>query len=226
MPEELTPVERKIFDYLLDYLRRNTYQPSIREIGREFGIKSTKTVAEHLQSLADKGWIERDPSRSRGVRLVGAEVYPPFLTVRCYDGFVGEGDPFTAEVSVGEYRIDPRLAECRDPFFLRMPGDDLGADGILTGDLLLVERAGMDEVRSGEIVVARLRGAGLVRRLREGPDGLFLEASDGARPPLPVVRREDLAVFGRVVGVYRQVRASRAAVPAPTAAPQPILPSP
>src|SRR5829696_10030296 len=71
MSEPLSKMERRILDYLVEYLRRNTYQPSIREIARRFGIKSTKTVSEYLQSLADKGWIERDPSRSRGVRVIG-----------------------------------------------------------------------------------------------------------------------------------------------------------
>ena len=52
MPEPLTKIERRILNYLVDYLKENTYQPSIREIGKRFGIKSTKTVSEHLQSLA------------------------------------------------------------------------------------------------------------------------------------------------------------------------------
>ena len=71
MAESLTTLERRIYHYLIDFLAENTYQPSIREIGKRFRIKSTKTVSDLLQSLADKGFIERDPSRSRGVRLVG-----------------------------------------------------------------------------------------------------------------------------------------------------------
>ena len=74
MPKPLTDMERGVLDYLVDYVRRNTYQPSIREIGAEFAIKSTKTVSELLQSLADKGWIERDSSRSRGVRLLSLQL--------------------------------------------------------------------------------------------------------------------------------------------------------
>src|SRR3712207_8940291 len=76
MPEPLSKMERRILDYIVDYLKRNTYQPSIREIGKRFGIKSTKTVSEHLQSLADKGYIERDASRSRGVKILGMNLAP------------------------------------------------------------------------------------------------------------------------------------------------------
>ena len=64
MLPNLTEIEEKILDYMVSYLRENTYQPSIREIGERFGIKSTKTVSEHLQALAEKGFLERDPSRS------------------------------------------------------------------------------------------------------------------------------------------------------------------
>ena len=81
MAQVPTEIERKIFDYMVSYLRRNTYQPSIREIGEEFGIKSTKTVSEHLQALAEKGFLERDPSRSRGVRILGVDLAPEAVSV-------------------------------------------------------------------------------------------------------------------------------------------------
>src|SRR5512142_2439147 len=71
MTEPLTTLERKVYHYLLDFLAENTYQPSIRDIGRRFRIKSTKTVSDLLQSIASKGFIERDKSRSRGVKLIG-----------------------------------------------------------------------------------------------------------------------------------------------------------
>ena len=56
------------------YLRANTYQPSIREIGERFGIKSTKTVSEHLQALADKGFLETGPLPVQGVKILGMDL--------------------------------------------------------------------------------------------------------------------------------------------------------
>ena len=92
MPEVLSKIERRILNYLVDYLKDNTYQPSIREIGKRFGIKSTKTVSEHLQSLADKGFIERDASRSRGVKILGMNLSPGVLNVPMY-GRIAAGVP-------------------------------------------------------------------------------------------------------------------------------------
>src|SRR3954451_10796394 len=71
MTEPLTPLERRVYHYLIDFLAENTYQPSIREIARKFRIKSTKTVSDLLHGLEAKGYIQRDESRSRGVRLLG-----------------------------------------------------------------------------------------------------------------------------------------------------------
>src|SRR5512132_4446361 len=71
MPEPLTPLEQRVYHYMIDFLAGNTYQPSIREIARKFRIKSTKTVSDLLHALENKGYIERDESRSRGVRLLG-----------------------------------------------------------------------------------------------------------------------------------------------------------
>src|SRR4029078_13234638 len=71
MTEPLTPLERRVYHYLIDFLAENTYQPSIREIAKKFRIKSTKTVSDLLGSLSQKEFIERAQSRSRGVRIVG-----------------------------------------------------------------------------------------------------------------------------------------------------------
>src|SRR6185312_11136916 len=100
MADPLTPVERRVYHYLLDFLSENTYQPSIREIGKRFRIKSTKTVSDILQALAEKGYIERDPSRSRGVRLLG---------------FAGSGRtqpiPIYGRISAGEPALLPEHRE-------------------------------------------------------------------------------------------------------------------
>ncbi len=70
MAEPLTDLERRVLDFLVDHLRRHTYQPSLREIGGRLGIRSTRKVSEILTALAGKGWIERTAARSRSVRLL------------------------------------------------------------------------------------------------------------------------------------------------------------
>src|SRR5919205_3837185 len=130
MPEQLTPTERKVYNYLLDFLAENTYQPSVRDIGKRFKIKSTKTVSELLQSLANKGYIERDPSRSRGVRLLGFEVSRRTQPVPFY-GQVAAGEPaLIPDNRVGFITMDRRFVPSENAFFVKAMGDSMVGRGI------------------------------------------------------------------------------------------------
>jgi repressor LexA len=198
MPKPLTELERRVLDYLIEYLRRNTYQPSIREIGREFSIKSTKTVSELLQSLADKGWIERDPSRSRGVRLHGVElsadsVALPLLT----DAGEGEAESFV---------LDRRFAGGAGAFLRVMHGTHLQAHGIWEGDLVVIEPVAAGAIQEGDLVLVRDAYGTEVRRCCRAGTELVLEPTDADERPLTLTGRQTAAVQGRVSGVVRRLR--------------------
>ena len=121
--EPLIEIERKILDFMVQYLRANTYQPSIREIGERFGIKSTKTVSEHLQALADKGFLERDPSRSRGVKILGVDLSAETVSVPCYGEVPNaHGARVAADMHLS---VDRRMGGERGCFIVRADGRDL-----------------------------------------------------------------------------------------------------
>jgi repressor LexA len=187
MPKPLTSLERRILDFLVEYLRKNTYQPSIREIGKRFGIKSTKTVSEYLQALADKGWVERDPSRSRGVRLIGIEINPSTVTVPRYGEVVTNG---ANGESAEAYELDRKLAGTGGTFCVAMNGDELVNDGIRDGDLLLVEPTEPTELEDGDLICF----------LQSGGDPNICRFD---REP---ARRWEVPPSGRVVSVVRRLR--------------------
>lgn len=199
MPKPLTNLERRILDYLVEYLRKNTYQPSIREIGRRFGIKSTKTVSEYLQSLADKGWVERDPSRSRGVRLIGLDMNPETVTVPRFSGSTAKHQDSVVE----EFELDRKLAGGSGTFCITMNGDSLAADGIRDGDLLLVEPAEVGELEEGDLVFVRLGVGPNVRRVARENGSVRLTCGNAPEA-------EDVArgmIGGRIISVVRRLRA-------------------
>ena len=201
MAEPLTTLERRVLDWLVAYVRRHTYQPSIREIGAEFELKSTKTVSELLQSLAHKGWIERDASRSRGVRLLGLDLDADVVSVPYVDVHLSAPnlhDPLDS------LTLDRKLAGGAGSFLMSMVGDDMRDSGIRDGDLLLVESIPSEELEDGDLVVARLEGETLVRRFaRRGGGRVVLEAGD-ASPIMAMAR--SLEVLGRVGAVIRRLR--------------------
>jgi repressor LexA len=199
MPESLTPIEQKIYHYLLDFLCDNTYQPSVREIGKQFQIKSTKTVSELLQSLADKGYIERDPSRSRGVKLLGHEAKRRTQPVPYY-GKIAAGEPaLVAENRKGFITMDRRFLPSPDVFFLRVAGDSMNGRGILDGDYVLVQPK---EAKDGDIVAARIGGEATIKTFRRRDGKIVLEPANAHEKEI-VVKGNDFAVLGVACGVFR-----------------------
>ena len=203
MPTVLSDVERQILDYIVLYLRTNTYQPSIREIGERFEIKSTKTVSEHLRALADKGYVERDPSRSRGVRILGMDLNPETISVPCYVSVPDGRRGFASDGVEAYYSVDRRMAGAKGCYFLRAHGEEFEGLRVEPGDFLLVEPVRAEGAREGDLLVLdRTEGAGLFRYSRNG-DHIFLRPARAGAEPFAVASNDGLSVTGRVIGLFR-----------------------
>lgn len=198
MPEPLTAIERDVYHYLLDFLTENTYQPSVREIGRRFHIKSTKTVSEILQSLAAKGYIERDPSRSRGVRLLGYQSAQRVLPVPCYDA-LGDGERALPERPSRYITVDRRFVPNEHVFFMRASGS-VSTHAILAGDWVMIDPAATAP-------------AGAVIAERSGEHAAFRVAQGGESPNAA----RTAPVLGTVCGVFRPLSERADDAPAATA---------
>lgn len=201
MNDPLTPLERRVYHYLLDFLAENTFQPSVREIGRRFRIKSTKTVAELLQSLADKGFIERQPGRSRGVRIVGwssmGQVQPVPLYAR-----VNASEPYLTDENRERWvAMDRAFVPASDAFFLRNSGEAMMSRGVHDGDWILV--APSTRARDGDLVAARVGPHVVVRVVQRQGAVLALSATNGEPRELFLGPADDFAVLGVVTAVFR-----------------------
>ena len=201
MTEPLTPVERRVYQYLIDFLAENTYQPSIREIGKKFRIKSTKTVSDLLHALTNKGYIQRDPSRSRGVRILGYQG-PTRVQPVPYYGKIHAGEPsLLPEHREGSITFDRRFVASDDTFVLRVKGDSMIGRGIFDGDFVMVTPTA--QPRDGEIVAARLGDEATVKTYERRADGVLLRAANPEERDIPVGPGDDFAVLGVVSGVFR-----------------------
>lgn len=201
MPEPLTNVERKVYHYLIDFLSENTYQPSVRDIGAKFQIKSTKTVSELLQSLADKGYIERDPARSRGVRILGYAGPRNTQPVPCY-GKIAAGEPALLDENLKSFiTMDRRFTPNERVFFLEASGDSMRGRGIFDGDFIMIDPD--TSARDGDIVAARLGDDATVKTFTHRGGRVVLEPANPADDEIAVGSEERLDVLGVVCGVFR-----------------------
>ena len=201
MTEPLTQLERKVYHYMIDFLAENTYQPSIREIAKKFRIKSTKTVSDLLHSLASKGYIERDQSRSRGVRLLGFAASGATQPIPYY-GKVHAGEPaLMNEHRSGFITVDRRFLPSDDVFFLKVKGESMIGRGLLDGDFVMVTPSA--RAKDGDIVAARLGPDSTVKTLTHRGATIVLEPANPADRAIEVGPRDDFAVLGVVCGVFR-----------------------
>ena len=200
--EPLTEIERKILDFMVQYLRANTYQPSIREIGERFGIKSTKTVSEHLQALADKGCLERDPSRSRGVKILGVDLSGDTVAVPCYAQVPASDGDRDAEMYLS---MDRQLGGVNGSFMVRAGASDLAVLGVAEGDLVLVSPTTLDDVDDGCVIVAEIGGDSAFHRLSRNGRGVYLEALSPGGGRTHVDDADTLRIIGRVAGFFRRM---------------------
>lgn len=213
MAPALADIERKILDYMVQYLRTNTYQPSIREIGQQFGIKSTKTVSEHLQAMAEKGFLERDPSRSRGVRILGVDLNAQTVSIPCFRVLPNDRGGLRTDTAEMFLSMDRRLIGSPGGFFVRAAGEELSPIGILHGDHVLIEPVGIDELQEGAVVAARISQVGSYYRFsRSNGHGIFLSEMLGTAPPTVIEDPSQLTLLGRVAAVYRRLEALPVAI--------------
>ena len=201
MPDQLTPVERKVYHYLLDFTAENTYQPSIREIGKRFRIKSTKTVSDLLQRLADKGYIERDPSRSRGVRLLGFSGITRTQPVPYY-GKIHAGEPSLLPENRERYiTLDRAFVPSEDAFFLRVMGDSMIGRGIHDRDYVLVDPSA--RAKDGDIIAARIGEEATIKTLKHRGAAILLEPANPDEREIVIGPSDDFSVLGVVSGIFR-----------------------
>jgi len=201
MSEPLTQLESRVYHYMIDFLAENTYQPSIREIARKFRIKSTKTVSDLLHSLEHKGYIERDESRSRGVRLLGFAAAGATRPVPYY-GRIHAGEPaLLPEHRQGFVTIDRRFLPSDDVFMLKVRGESMTGRGILDGDYVMVTPSAA--AKDGDIIAARLGDDATVKTLAHRGATLVLEPANDGERAIEIPSGEDFAILGVVCGVFR-----------------------
>lgn len=201
MSEALTPLEGSVYNYLLDFTAENTYQPSIRDIGKKFQIKSTKTVSDLLQSLARKGYIERDPARSRGVRLLGFTGGNKTMPVPYY-GKIHAGEPsLLPENRSGFITMDRRFVPGEEVYFLKVRGDSMIGRAISDGDFVMVNPAA--KAKENDIIAARLGDEATVKTLTRQNGTIVLTPENPADREITVKDGDDFGILGVVCGVFR-----------------------
>jgi repressor LexA len=209
----LTARQQEIWQFLVDYVDRHGYPPTVREIGEAVGLASPSTVHAHLANLERAGLLRRDPTKPRALDLIGhrraaaaSEHAPePQLEKLPLLGQIAAGAPLLAEENVEDELAVPEPLGRRADFLLRVKGDSMIEAGILDGDIVVVQRA--QDARNGEIVVAlvgedELADEATVKTFYRDGNRVRLQPENAALEP---IYAEYVQILGRVTGVFREL---------------------
>lgn len=198
----LTPRQQQVFDLIRSKIEDSGMPPTRAEIARELGFRSANAAEEHLKALARKQAIEIIPGASRGIRILlevanDEEAGLPLI------GQVAAGEPILAQEHVEyHYQVDPGMFKPQADFLLRVNGESMKDIGIMDGDLLAVHKT--QDVRDGQVVVARVDDDVTVKRIERKGATVLLHAENEEFSPIKVdLENQHLTIEGLAVGIIR-----------------------
>ena len=198
----LTARQQEVFELIKAKIDDTGMPPTRAEIARELGFRSANAAEEHLKALARKQVIEIIPGASRGIRILLQEAENEDLGVPLI-GQVAAGEPILAQEHVeSHYQVDPGMFKPQADFLLRVNGESMKNIGIMDGYLLAVHKT--QDVRDGQVVVARVDDDVTVKRLERKGSMVFLHAENEEFAPIEVdLTSQSLSIEGLAVGVIR-----------------------
>ena len=203
MRKELTNRQRKVLDFITNYLRDTGYPPTVREIAGEFKI-SSKGAYDHLVAIEKKGYIRRDPAKPRAIELmdfVPGRAYGPVIEIPVV-GRVAAGEPLLASQNIERtITLSNDLIRTEEPFALKIKGESMMGAGILEGDYVIVKQ--QQNADQGDIVVALIGDEATVKRFYRAGDHIRLQPENPTMKPIIV---KDVTILGKVVGLFREMQ--------------------
>ncbi len=201
MGENLTKRQRQILDFVAGFKNKFGYAPSYREIGEEFKLSSPATIHVHIQNLSQKGFLKVSHNESRSIELVEQGVNWAEAIELPLAGLITAGEPIEAIEEKEPIAIPANFVN--DPansFVLKVKGESMIEDGILDGDLVIVERN--NSPQDGDVVVALLDNAyATLKKFYREAKRIRLQPANAKMKPIYAA---DPLIQGVVKGIIRR----------------------
>lgn len=195
--------QRQIYDFISQYIQKNGFSPTLKEMAEAIGVSSLATVHEHLQALEKKGVIKKTDGQTRSIELVdrtfvtaGESVDLPIL------GLISIGTPLEQPADKNaRFKVSPELISGkRRAYVLQVKDASMTDDQINPGDYLVIEET--PEVENGQIIVALLEnGLPILKKYYKEMTRIRLEPVQGETGPIYAT---SIQIQGKMVGLIRK----------------------
>lgn len=218
--KKITKKQKAVLDFIAQTIDETGIAPTVRDICDGLGLSSPSTVHVHLKTLEEKGYIHRDPLKSRCITIVGQERNASAASADHHDeppvgagefsnivslpvvGNVAAGVPILAEQNVTEtIPLPTEIVGDSSSFLLKVRGDSMVEIGINDGDYVVVKE--QPTAMNGDIVVAVIEDGATVKRFFKEQDHIRLQPENSSMEPIIV--RENVTIAGKVVAVFRRL---------------------
>ncbi len=212
-PNELNRREKTILKFIEKQIASNGYPPSVREIGKSVGLKSTATVHGYLAKLTEKGYIKKESQKGRTLKVLkgGMVTGQTNMEKPYYSGkemvevpVIGKitaGEPILAVENVTDtFPIPVDFVGNCESFMLTVRGESMIEAGILDGDYILVKK--QNTANNGEIVVALIGEEATVKTFYKEKNHIRLQPQNSSMDPIIV---QNCEILGKVAGVFRKM---------------------
>ena len=197
----LTVKQQQVLDYIKEEILKKGYPPAVREICEAVGLRSTSSVHSHLETLEKKGYIKRDPAKSRTIEILddNFQMLRKDMVNIPMVGRVAAGEPILAQQNIDNYfPIPAEYVPREESFMLRVKGDSMINIGILSGDNILVKR--QETAKNGDVIVALIDDSATVKTFYKEDGHIRLQPENDDMEPIIV---PDCQILGKVFGVFR-----------------------
>ena len=196
---------REVLDFIKQFHAENKYPPSIRQICSAINLSSPATVHVHINHLVEKGFIKRSAEGNRAMELLVPNEYEnrgddvvnvPLL------GKITAGSPIEAIEMPNELFSLPSylIPKKKEVFTLRVDGESMINKGILSDDIVIVERT--NTAHNGEVVVAMNDNNEVTLKTFYKEDGHFrLQPENDTMAPIIL---DNVTILGKAIGLYRK----------------------
>lgn len=202
--DQASDIQRRIYDFIVDYMREEGMPPTNREIGQAMKIASTGHVDYHLSMLEKKNYIQREPKKSRGIKLI--QQAPPGIPIK---GSIAAGQPLEINDTAGELLHVGQRIEHQNTYALVVRGRSMIEDHICDGDYVVIKQQGSCD--NGDIVVAvhlfQGGSSATLKRFFQETNQVRLQPANSEMDPIVVPRVEwdtEWQIQGKVVAIFRQ----------------------
>ncbi|MBL1208533.1 transcriptional repressor LexA [Geminocystis sp. GBBB08] len=197
--ENLTPPQKQLYDWLIQYISTNKHSPSIREMMKAMNLRSPAPIQSRLEKMRTKGYIDWSEGQARTLKIL--KNYDQGLSLLGKITAGGLVEPFADEQEKIDFNSLFNQSNC---YALQVVGDSMIDDKITEGDYVIMRSVSdIEEVKEGEIVAARVEGQGTtLKRVYFTADKVTLQPSNPNYDPIFALR-EQVEIQGVLQGVFR-----------------------